>query len=115
MENIEGTENYEEENINENTSFENDNIIFKNDGNIEEDKNSIYINSVENFLIDKGINILNPDENNENEERDKKIESEDKKIFKFNYPRIKKRKYIEIKKDLKEIHHPKNIKKFKYH
>ena len=45
-ENIEDIENYDEENINENTSLENDNKLFKNEGNIEQDKNSISINSI---------------------------------------------------------------------
>ena len=57
MENIEGIENYDEENINENISFENDNTLFINEGNIEQDKKSISINSIEDFLLKK---ILTP-------------------------------------------------------
>ena len=98
MENIEGIENYDEENINENSSFENENTSFKNEGNIEQDKNSISINSIEDFLIEKDINILNPDENYEKEFKDKDIVSEDKN-FKFNSTKPKKRTYNEVKKD----------------
>ena len=57
MENIEGIENYDEENINENISFENDNTSFINEGNIEQDKKSISIYSIEDFLLKK---ILTP-------------------------------------------------------
>ena len=110
MEIIEGIENYDEENINENTSFENDNTSFKNEGNIKQDRNSI---SIEDFLIEKDINILNPNENYEKECKDKEIVSGDKK-FKFNSTKPKKRTYNEVKKDSKEKKYPKNTKKLKY-
>ena len=60
--------------------------------NLEQDKNSISINSIEDFLIDKDINFLNPDENCEKEDKDKEIGSGDKK-FKFNYAKPKKQNY----------------------
>ena len=114
MENIEGIGNYDEENINENTSFENDNTSFKNEGNIEQDKKSISINSIEAFLIEKDINILNPDENYEKECKNKEIVSGDIK-FKFNSKKPKKLTYNEVKKDSKEKIYSKNTKKLKYH
>ena len=110
IDNFEDIESYENENIYEENSFENDKICFKNGVKIEQDKNTISFNSIEDFLIDKDINILNQEENNENESKYKEIGSVKEKLIKFNYPKPKKRNYNEFKKNLKEKNYPKTVK-----
>jgi len=107
IDDIEDIESYENENINEENSFENDKISFKNGVKIEQDKNTISFNSIEDFLIDKDINILNQKENNEKESEYKEIGSVKEKLIKFNYPKPKKRNYNELKKNSKEKIYPK--------